>query len=304
MHTDTTTPVRWDTELGTYLVSGFDEASAMLRGPGWSSDPRLNPLTPRELRELPPGGVVFLDPPDHTRLRNLLSPPFTPRAIERLRPRVAAIADAVLDAVTEDDAGSVTDVVQEISQLVPLAVISELLDVGTEGAELFQAHTPALFRLLEVNPTAEDLTESVTASIELMLFLTPLLAERRQHPGDDFLSTLLAIEDIALDEVGGLEVLGQGTADPIGRVDLARGDPPPQRVGRDRGHRPGRGPVDLHDPAHRRTRDDRRHHLQQHTRGAVPAGSPGTVPGDPGQGYRGAAATGGPGQARQPHRPH
>ena len=201
MHTDSTTPVRWDTELGTYLVSGFDEASAMLRGSGWSSDPRLNPLTPLELRELPPRGVVFLDPPDHTRLRNLLSPPFTPRATERLRPRVAAIADAVLDAVTEDDPGSITDVVQEISQLVPLAVISELLDVETEGAELFQAHTPALFRLLEVNPTAEDLTESVAASIELMLFLTPLLAERRQNPGDDFISTLLAIEDMTLEEV-------------------------------------------------------------------------------------------------------
>lgn len=202
MRTDTTTgPVRWDGELGAYLVCGFDEASAVLRGSGWSSDPRLSPLACRELRELPPGGLMFLDPPDHTRLRNLLSPPFTPRAIERLRPRVTAIVDAVLDAAAEDDAGSVTDAVQEIGQLVPVAVISELLDVGTEGAELLQAQTPALFRLLEVNPTAEDLTESVTASIELMLFLTPLLAERRQHPGDDFISTLLAIKDIALEEV-------------------------------------------------------------------------------------------------------
>jgi len=182
-----------------YTVTGFDEASAILRGTGWSSDPRRNPLAPPEIADLPPGALVFMDPPDHTRLRAFLSPAFTPRAIERLRPRVASIVDAVLDGVEGEE---YADVLDEIGYLVPLAVVTELLDAGVEGAEAFRQHTPALFRLLEVEPSPEDLKAGVLASTELMLFLTPLIAERRVRPGDDFVSAMLAAaEGPRLEEV-------------------------------------------------------------------------------------------------------
>jgi cytochrome P450 len=175
-----------------YVVTGFEEASAILRGAGWSSDPRRNPLAPREVLELPPGALVFMDPPDHTRLRTFLSPAFTPRAVERLRPRVAAIVDAVLDGLAGEE---YADVLEEIGYLVPLAVVTELLDAGIEGAELFREQTPALFRLLEVEPSPDDLKAGTGASTELMMFLTPLIAERRTRPGGDFISAMLSAPD-------------------------------------------------------------------------------------------------------------
>lgn len=189
--------VSWVPAIGAFVVSGFDEASQVLRGTGWSSDPRHSPYTPPQSGALPPGLMLFLDPPDHTRLRHLISNAFTPRTIARLRPRVAAVVDAVLDGLEGEDQ---IDVVGDIGHLVPLAIISELLDVGVEGAQLLQEQTPGLVRLLEVDTTADDLIESAKAAAELAFFLTPLLAERRRDAGEDFISALLA----AGDDEGGL----------------------------------------------------------------------------------------------------
>jgi cytochrome P450 len=186
-------PVRWDDETGAFRVSGFIEASAVLRGAGWSSDPRRSPLVSPKIRDMPRGSLLFADPPDHTRLRRLLSPAFTASAIGRLRPRITAIVDAVLDGLP--DAGPEIDVLRDVSYPLTLAVIAELLDVGVEGARLFAEQTPNLVRMLEIDAGPEDLMASAVAATELTLFLTPILAERRQEPGNDFISALLAIGD-------------------------------------------------------------------------------------------------------------
>lgn len=199
MTSATDTPVYWDADTKTYRVTGFDEVTGVLRGSGWSSDPRNSEWANEALRELPKGSLLLMDPPEHTRLRRLLAPAFTPRAIEALRPRVAAVVDAVLDGLFDD--GPEVDVLTEVAAPVPLAVICELFDVGTEGAELFAAETSNLVRLLEFNPTRDDLMRSATASTEVMLFLTPLLVERSNRPGDDLISQLLALDGLTLDEV-------------------------------------------------------------------------------------------------------
>lgn len=191
-----TAPVRFDETLGTVSVTGFAEASAVLRGEGWSSDPRNSPLAPPEFASMPPGAMLFMDPPDHTRLRRLIAPAFTPKAIERLRPRVAAVVDAALTDLPEE-----TDLLAEFGYLVPLAVIAELLDVGAEGAEVFREHTPALVRMLEIDAGPEDLAAATAASFEVTMFLVPLLTARRVDPGDDFISALLAVDELTLDEV-------------------------------------------------------------------------------------------------------
>jgi cytochrome P450 len=129
-------------------------------------------------------------------MRRLVSPAFTPRSIERLRPRIAAIVDAALDGLDDD-----IDLIADFAYIVPLAVIAELLDVGAEGAELFREQTPALVKMLEIDATAADLADSVDASMQIMLGLAPLIAERRQHPGDDFISALLEQAEITLEEV-------------------------------------------------------------------------------------------------------
>ncbi|MFC5184507.1 cytochrome P450 [Actinomadura harenae] len=194
-----TPPGAWvvrDETLGAFVVSGYDEAARVLREPGWSSDPRR--IAGRSLA-VPPGVLLFLDPPDHTRLRRLLSPAFTPRAVGRLRPRVAAIVDTVLSGLFAD--ADEADLMAEAAYLVPLAVIAELLDVGAEGARVFREHTPGLVRMLEAVPTAEDVERGAEASQEVMMFLLPLLVERRRAPGGDFVGALAATDGLSLEEL-------------------------------------------------------------------------------------------------------
>jgi len=90
--------------------------------------------------------MLFMDPPDHTRLRRLIAPAFAPKAVALLRPRVAAVVAAALAGLPEE-----TDLLAEFGYVVPLAVIAELLDVGIEGASVFRAQTPSLVRMLEVD---------------------------------------------------------------------------------------------------------------------------------------------------------
>jgi cytochrome P450 len=197
--------VCWDEGRGAFVVSGFDAASAVLRGQGWSSDIRRSPLAQPGIEDFPSGGLVFTDPPEHTRLRRLLTPAFTPAAIAQLRPRVAAIVDAALDGLPE--IGPAIDVVSDVGYPISLAVISELLDVGEEGAQLFADLTSDLMRAGELDADVEDLSASAVANAELMLFLTPILARRREHPGDDFISALLAIPDLEIHEVMATSIL-------------------------------------------------------------------------------------------------
>ena len=190
-------PVRWDGDLGAFVVTGFDEASAILRGQGWSSDPANSPLAPPEMADVPSSLMLFRDPPDHTRLRRLVAPAFSARAIERFRPRVAAIVDSCLDGFGE--LGDV-DLLADFGYLIPMAVIAELLDVGVEGAEVFLEQTPRLVRLLEVDAGPDDLAEATAAALEVTMFLTPVLASRKDSGGEDFVSALLATE-LSMDEV-------------------------------------------------------------------------------------------------------
>jgi len=189
-------PVHRDAEWGALRITGFEQASVVLRGEGWSSDLRLSPLVSEELKDFPGGGLLSADPPEHTRLRRPISPAFTPKAIEDLRPRVAAIVDSVLDGL---NGSSGFDVLADVGYPVALAVISELLDVGVEGAQLFADLTPALARGIEFDASTEELTAAAAASVEMTLFLTPILAERRKSPGADFISALLALADGTLE---------------------------------------------------------------------------------------------------------
>jgi cytochrome P450 len=206
------TAVDWDTDLGVYVVTGFEEASAVLRGHGWSSDPARNAMAPPELTEIPSNLMLFRDPPDHTRLRRLVSPAFSARAIESLRPRVAAIVDSCLDGLAADRlaadrlaADDPVDLLADYGYLIPMAVIAELLDVGVDGAQLLLDQTPDLVRLLEIDAGPEDFAAATAAGLEVTMFLTPVLIQRRAavaagHGGDDFISALLATE-LTLDEV-------------------------------------------------------------------------------------------------------
>ncbi|GLY14245.1 cytochrome P450 [Kineosporia rhizophila] len=198
------TPVQWDEQLGAFRVRGFEEASAVLRGQGWSSDPARSPLVPPEMTRMPTSMMIFTDPPDHTRLRRLVAPAFSARAVEAFRGRVAAVVESCLDQIEDDfqpdEPDGAVDLLADFGYLVPLAVIAELLDVGVEGAQVFLEQTPDLVRLLEVDAGPEDVELAVTAGLEVTLFLTPVLAARKSGEGEDFVSQLLRTE-LTVDEV-------------------------------------------------------------------------------------------------------
>ncbi|MFN2478277.1 MAG: cytochrome P450 [Pseudonocardiaceae bacterium] len=202
-------PVYWDGDLDAFLVSSYAEASAVLRGPGWSSDPNRNPALAARLDRGEFGTqalattLLTMDPPDHTRLRRILAPAFTPRAIDALHPRITAVVKAALADL--GNAGEV-DVIAEIGYPIPLAVMCELLDVDIEGAQLLRTETPKLVGILEFDPDEEAVLAAEEATASLALHLLPILGDRRHRPGGDLASQLLCLGDDG-DELGLDEVL-------------------------------------------------------------------------------------------------
>ncbi len=191
-------PVCWDADLDAFLVTSYAEASAVLRGPGWSSDPNRNPALVARFDRAELGNqalrttLLTMDPPDHTRLRRMLAPVFTPRAIDALQPRITAVVKAALADLGH--AGEV-DVIADIGYPIPLAVMCELLDVDIEGAQLLRTETPKLVGILEFDPDEEAVLAAEEATASLALYLLPILGDRRVRPGDDLASQLLRLGD-------------------------------------------------------------------------------------------------------------
>jgi hypothetical protein len=187
-------PVQWNERLGAHLVLSHEHAATVLRGPEWSSDPRNSPELLASLGGSESGSALWgesllmSDPPAHTRLRSAVNRFFTPRAVQRIRGRVAAIVDAAFAPLAE---GEPIELMSELAYPIPLAVIAELFDVGLEGAEVIRAETPTLARMLELDPTPAELETIGTAAMTVMLFLVPLVAQRRGDPGEDLLSALI-----------------------------------------------------------------------------------------------------------------
>lgn len=186
--------VQWNEQLGASLVLSHEHAAAVLRNPEWSSDPRssLQLLAslggPGPVAELWSRSLLMSDPPAHTRLRSAVNRFFTPRAVLGIQGRVASIVDSALTPLAD---GEPIELMSELAYPVALAVIAELFDVGLEGAEVLRSETPTLARMLELEPTPEELAAIGTAAMTLMLFLVPVVARRRESPGDDLLSALV-----------------------------------------------------------------------------------------------------------------
>jgi cytochrome P450 len=191
-------PVQWNEQLGAHLVLSHEHAAAVLRSPEWSSDPRNSPRLlaslggPGPVSEQWSRSLLMSDPPTHTRLRSAVNRFFTPRAMERIRGRVAAIVEAAFTPLAD---GEPVELMSELAYPVPLAVIAELFDVGLEGAELLRAETPTLAGMLELDPTPAEIEAIGAAAMTMMLFLVPIVAQRRRDPGEDLLSALIHTPD-------------------------------------------------------------------------------------------------------------
>jgi cytochrome P450 PksS len=182
-----------DRQLPFWLVTRYDDTVEVLRDERLTKDPRkLSEQARSTFFRLASEGLLehmlASDPPDHTRLRSLVSQAFTPRRIEALRPRILAIATGLLEAALAR--GSV-DFIDAFAFPLPVIVIAELLGVPAEDREQFRAWTQALFV-----PQADGNPEPVMAAGQSFLrYFSTLFQQRQAAPGDDLVSALLAAEE-------------------------------------------------------------------------------------------------------------
>jgi hypothetical protein len=135
--------------------------------------------------------VVFLDPPDHDRLRGMLSRAFTPRQVARVRPITEQLATELIDAALE---ARTVDLYDAFAQRLPLQVICGLLAIPSIDHHAVGEWTAAL-SLATATPTPEARIGADRAIGAFDDYVSSLIAERRDRPGDDLLSELIAVEE-------------------------------------------------------------------------------------------------------------
>lgn len=181
-------PVHWNESQHVWTLATFDDANAALRDARvFSSAIHGGSGTALDTT----AWFVFHDPPEHTRLRGLVTAAFTPTVVERLRPAIQAIVDRLLDRL--DDAGG-GDLMADLAFPLPAMVIAELLGVPTDDIDRFKqwsADLAALGSTVKAAPDrAERLARARASSAALNDYFRPVVRRRTAAPGDDLVSRL------------------------------------------------------------------------------------------------------------------
>lgn len=178
-----------------WLVTDYAAARFVLSDPRFSSrlDLVRNPIRASAPTTMP-GAFLFMDPPDHTRYRRLLTGQFTLRRMRELEPAITTIAADRLDAL--EKAGPPADLVRLFALPLASLVICSLLGVPYETHERFEQASHAM-----VDPTLSEPDREVAGG-ELFALLASLVAEKRRSPADDLLSGLLALTDEEIIGIG------------------------------------------------------------------------------------------------------
>jgi cytochrome P450 len=135
--------------------------------------------------------LLFLNPPDHTRLRGLVNRAFTPKRIEAMRESITALAEECLDDLAERGEADAIDVLGWL----PVNVIGELVGVPRPDWTHFRGLVTRGVATLEPGATLEELTSARAAFEEMWAYFRELVAERRRAPADDLISALLEVEE-------------------------------------------------------------------------------------------------------------
>ena len=197
-------PVSWNSVMETWIFTRYEDVDAILNHPTMSSDRRTGSnrfaeMQRKHIEEHPNSPfnraptMVTTDPPEHTRLRRLVSKAFTPRAVEDLRPRIQDIVDGLL----ADVAGKgEMDLVQSLGSPLPVIVIAELLGVPTENRAKFEKWSDEIVATLGGPFTPPEVLQAAASSIsELTAYLSEVIEDRRKNPRGDLISALVAAED-------------------------------------------------------------------------------------------------------------
>jgi cytochrome P450 len=184
--------------LGIWVLTRYDDVVTVLRDPRFGREgmaelmeARLGvPARPANTRDM-----LFRDPPDHTRLRALVSRAFTPRVVEAMRPHIQDIVDGLLDRI---EGAHGMDVIEDLAYPLPVTVICEMLGVPTADQDVFKQWSADIARSLDaaILPAgSEVMARGQEAGDALREYFRSLIAVRRKQPQPDLLSALIAAEE-------------------------------------------------------------------------------------------------------------
>jgi cytochrome P450 len=196
-------PVHYDEATDHWLVSRYEDVDALLRDRRFgrtylhvASHEDMGHGAPPEWHgpfwALINAGILDMEPPDHTRVRKLVSKAFTPRYVESLRPRVQAIVDGLVDELA--GAGEV-DLLPAVAEPLPVTIIAEMLGVPEGDRHHLRPWSADIVKMYELNPSEEAQRASVQACIDFGDYLRGLARERRTRLGEDLLSQLVHVVD-------------------------------------------------------------------------------------------------------------
>jgi cytochrome P450 len=209
-------PVLYDERTNQWLVSRHGDVNALLRDrrlgrsyrhiathEAWARTPP--PADQEAFWDLLDLQLIDMEPPDHTRLRRLVTKAFTPRTVEGLRPRIETIVDGVVGQAR--DLGEF-DLIADLMELVPVTVIAELLGIPEADRHLLRPWSADMTLMFELNPSPEMQRRATEASAAFEAYLRDLVRARRSDPGRDLLSELAAVVEAGGDRLTEGELIG------------------------------------------------------------------------------------------------
>lgn len=181
-----------DSGFGVEFVTRHAECTQILSETLWSHQDEAELFHPEAAKVDLPTSFLWMDPPDHTRLRRLVSKAFTPTSVTDLRPRITALVTELLDAALQ---GGTIEAIEAIAYPLPLIVICELL--GVEDTELVHRVGPHLARGFDPDfvLSPQECIARDQASRDILQHFRELIAERRERPKNDLVSGLIQVYD-------------------------------------------------------------------------------------------------------------
>jgi cytochrome P450 len=187
---------RWRSNSGAIVLTGYEDCLEALRHPKLGRAEE-DMEVPSSFGQAERDGnrntstMLFLNPPDHTRIRSLVSRAFTPRRVEAMRGDFRALLDPILDRLTADGGG---DVMAQLAVPFPVAVISELLGVPREGNEHIQPMVRAATSLIDAAADEAATEAGQLGVIGLAMYFVELVEAKKLDPDDRLLSALIQVE--------------------------------------------------------------------------------------------------------------
>ncbi|MEU4772562.1 cytochrome P450 [Micromonospora sp. NPDC023644] len=181
-----------------WLATRHADVRTVLGDPRFSRAASVGRDEPRNTPRQQEGGILSMDPPEHTRLRRLVAKAFTARRVEQLRPRTREVAHELVDGMLA--AGPPADLVAHLATPLPIRVICDLLGVPVTDQDRFHTWSEAIVSTTSLSP--EQAQEYID---NLLAYMGELIARRREQPTDDLIGAMVRARDaddrLAEDEV-------------------------------------------------------------------------------------------------------